>query len=176
MRKEFFVDELAGMFKVTPVTIRRDLTVLEEEGTVIRTHGGCVAGERALFESAYIEQIHLNYHLKQAIGELAAEQVKKGSTILISDGSTNFHLAVNLKEVSGLTVYTNSIEMINELSRNKGINLHVLGGKYKREVHCLGGAMMEQMLEGLKFDIVFLGTDGIDPEGRCLVADNRRRK
>ncbi|MFC1582472.1 DeoR/GlpR family DNA-binding transcription regulator [Planctomycetota bacterium] len=170
-QKELLVPELAQRFGVTASTIRRDLDVLESNGSILRTHGGCVSLEQAAFESEYHAKVSRNFKLKQAIGRAAAGIVFANNTILISDGSTNFHLAASLKNASGISVFTNSIEMINELSRNEQIGLHMLGGEYKRTVHCLGGAMTEQILETLMFDTVFLGTDGIDAKGNCLVSD-----
>ena len=37
------VTELAVRFRVSPVTIRKDLVVLEGERRVIRTHGGAIS-------------------------------------------------------------------------------------------------------------------------------------
>jgi DeoR family transcriptional regulator of aga operon len=47
--------------------------------------------------------------------------------------------------------------------------LYILGGEYNVEMQFMGGSMMEQTLEGLRFDRVFVGTDAIDAKGNCLV-------
>jgi DeoR/GlpR family transcriptional regulator of sugar metabolism len=73
----------------------------------------------------------------------------------------------NLKQAIG--VYTNSIAMIDELSRHSGVDIYLLGGKYSRRQHCLGGSITEQILRGPSFDIVFMGADSIDENGRVLV-------
>jgi DeoR/GlpR family transcriptional regulator of sugar metabolism len=80
-------------------------------------------------------------------------------------------LAANLWNVSKLSVYTNSLAVISELSRSPDIRLYILGGEYNRDMRFLGGSMMEQVLEGLHFDSVFLGTDAVDTKGNCLVND-----
>ena len=169
LQQELSVDTLSDMFGVTPLTIRRDLSMLQKQGAVVRTHGGCVSVQRAAFESAYIERVRNNFSLKQAIGIAAVKEVQSGETILISDGSTNYHLAANLNGFASLTVYTNSIAMVDELSRNAGIDIHILGGRYSRELHSIQGSLTEHILEMLTFDTVFIGTDGVDREGRCLV-------
>ena len=61
--------------------------------------------------------------------------------------------------------------MISELSHFPQIRLYILGGEYNPEMHFLGGSMMEQILEGLHFDTVFLGADAVDAKGECLVID-----
>ncbi len=168
--REWRVDELAGMYGVSPLTMRRDLEALAKQRVIIRTHGGCISADRAA-GSAYYRRISANFGLKSSIGRLAAGQVRPGQTILINDGSTCFHLASSLGGCEPLTVYTNSIAMIPELARHGGVRISVLGGGYERELFCLVGSMMERMLEMLEFDIVFLGTDGIDAGGRCLAGD-----
>jgi DeoR/GlpR family transcriptional regulator of sugar metabolism len=122
-------------------------------------------------ESAYQQRVAHNFELKQAIGRAAAAQVKAGDAILINDGSTAFQVAANLQEVDGMRVYTNSIPVIAELSRRPGIRLYILGGEYNPSMHFLGGSLMEQVLETLHFDAVFLGTDAIDANGECSVID-----
>jgi len=169
LQTELSVEELAKKFDISPLTIRRDLEQLENDRAILRTHGGCVL--RGTVESAYHRKVALNFELKQAIGAAAAKEVKSGDAILINDGSTPFHLAPHLGNIDKLHVYTNSIAVISELSRLSQIRLYILGGEYNPELRFLGGSMMEQMLEGLHFDVVFLGTDAIDANGNCLVAD-----
>lgn len=170
-QKEWKVEELAGTLATTPLTIRRDLTVLAEQGAVLRTHGGCLATGRAARETEYHARVAHNFELKQAIGAAAAKEITPGTTLLLNDGSTTFHLATRLGSCAPLTVYTNSIAMLAEVSRFPGIALYILGGRYNAEQHFLGGTLTERVLELLEFDTVFLGADAISPEGRCLTFD-----
>jgi DeoR/GlpR family transcriptional regulator of sugar metabolism len=167
VRTELTVEELAGAFHVSTLTIRRDLDQLEGTDAILRTHGGCVIqGEIA---SAYRKRIALNFELKRAIGRAAAAEVHPGQTILISDGSTTFHLATHLAECNPLAVYTNSIAIVKELSWLPHTRLYVLGGEYQPKMQFLGGSITERILEMLDFDAVFLGADAIDAHGQCLV-------
>ncbi len=168
--REWRVEELAAMYEVSPLTIRRDLAEMAKRKLILRTHGGCIVADQVA-DSPYYRHISVNFEYKSMIGRLAARQLRAGQSILINDGSTCFHLASHLGGCAPLTVYTNSIAMISELSRFPGIRISVLGGEYDRDLFYLVGSMMERILEMLEFDIVFLGTDGIDEEGRCLVGD-----
>ena len=169
LQSEVSVGELAKKFAVSPLTIRRDLDRLERDKAILRTHGGCVL--KTSVESAYHKKVALNFELKQAIGQVAAKEVKSGDVILINDGSTPFHLAPHLDRVGKLLVYTNSLAVISVLSRFPSVRLFILGGEYNPEMQFIGGSMMEQTLEGLQFDRVFLGTDAVDAKGNCLVSD-----
>ena len=169
LQSEISVPELAQRFAVSHLTIRRDLDRLESENAIFRTHGGCLL--RTSVESAYQKRVSLNFELKQAIGRAAAKEIKSGDVILINDGSTPFHLAAHLGSVSNLFIYTTSLAVISVLSRFPGIRLYVLGGEVNPKMQFIGGALTEQILEGLHFDRVFLGADAIDPKGHCLVSD-----
>jgi len=168
--REWQVNELAGIHAVSPLTIRRTLDELAKKNLILRTHGGCIVANQVA-DSPYYKKISENFDLKNRIGSLAAKQVCPDESILINDGSTCFHLASNLDVCAPLTVYTNSIAMIPELSRFSGIKTIVLGGEYNRDLFCLVGGMIERMLEMLHFDTVFLGTDGIDDNGRCMICE-----
>lgn len=56
----------------------------------------------------------------------AAEQVRSGETVLFDDSSTTFQLASNLESKAPLTVVTNSIAVIAEISRFRGVQLKIL--------------------------------------------------
>ena len=169
MQTELRVDDLASMLRVSALTIRRDLERLAVDGRVIRTHGGCIAAGRAALETAYHSKVAQNFPLKQAVGKAAAEEVQRGSVVLINDGSTTYHVAAHLEERAPLTVYTNSIAMITDLGRTPGITLYILGGRYNGELYSLQGSLTEQLLEGQQFDLCFIGADSITPEGQCMV-------
>jgi len=171
LQRELKVEELARMLTVSPLSIRRDLSKLHEERAIIRTHGGCMVAGRAALETEYHLKVGHHFDLKHSIGRLAADQVVAGSTLLINDGSTTFHLTTHLAHKAPLTVYTNSLAMIAELGRVRDIELYILGGKYISDLYSLRGSLTEHVLELLSIDVVFLGADAIDEEGRCLASN-----
>jgi DeoR family transcriptional regulator of aga operon len=169
LQSELSVEELVEKFGVSALTIRRDLDQLERDGAILRTHGGCVL--RNAVESSYHQRVGFNFALKQEIGRAAAKEVESGDVILLDYGSTAFHLAPHLSGVGKLSVYTNSLPVISVLSRFHNVRLYILGGEYNVEMQFMGGSLMEQTLEGLRFDRVFVGTDAIDAKGNCLVVN-----
>lgn len=176
MQKEIRVESLAEMLDVSPLTIRRDLEELSKKKTIIRTHGGCIAVGRAALETEYHNKAALNFDLKKAIGRKASQLVKENQSVLLNDGSTTFHLASHLDKIQGLSVYTNSIALISVLNNIADAELYILGGKYNNQSYSLRGSLMERLLEILHFDLVFLGADAIDTEGRCMVATNEEAR
>ena len=167
VEREWRVDELARALKVSPLTIRRDLDVLERAGAIVRTLGGCLGLGRNQ-NAVYQKRVATQFELKQAIGRAAAREVHSGDTLLINDGSTTFHLASCLGGCGPITVYTNSVAMIGEFSRFENVRLFLLGGEYHRDLFYLGGGLMAGVLETVRADTVFLGADGVDARGHCL--------
>ena len=166
LQSELTVEELVRTFKVSGLTIRRDLERLEADKVILRTHGGCIL--RTSVQSAYHMRVVENLELKQALGRVAATEVEDGDVILIADGSTTFHMAPHLGGVRKLSVFTNSLGIIPALSRFPNIDVYVLGGQYDKEMRFVAGSMMERILEDLNFDKVFMGTDAVDAKGNCL--------
>lgn len=171
VQREWRVEEISRVLKVSPLTVRRDFDRLAKEGVILRTHGGCLYTGRMGLDSIYHRRAAANLELKQAIGLAAAREVRSGDVLLINDGSTTFHLAASLGAHGPLVVYTNSIAMIGELRRFPKVRLYILGGEYHPALAYLGGSVMERVLETIQADTVFLGLDALDAAGRCLVAD-----
>ncbi len=168
--QEWGVAELAQAMQVSPLTIRRDLDVLEKNGAIVRTIGGCLAVWR-LHHADYQRRVAHNFELKQAIGRAAAREVRPGDVLLINDGSTAYHLASCLGARGPLSVYTNSVAMIGELRRFDNVRLYILGGAYNVRLSFMSGALLQKALENLAADAAFVGADAIDDRGRCLTLD-----
>ncbi|MCS6772261.1 MAG: DeoR/GlpR family DNA-binding transcription regulator [Kiritimatiellae bacterium] len=119
------VTELAEAFRVTEETIRRDLDKLEQEGRVVRSHGGAVLADvkdvpHGLRELANVPQ-------KEAIAREAARLVEPGDTILLDASSTAWFLARRLPNVP-LTVITHSLASALALSERDQIRVISPGG------------------------------------------------
>lgn len=169
LQKELKVEELAERFGVSPLTIRRDLDVLAEDKTIIRTHGGCLAVGRAALETEYHKKVAKNFDLKQAIARSAVDLIQEDAVILLNDGSTTFHVGMQVGNRGMCTIYTNSLAMVSEYSRFRAVRLFLLAGEYDENLYSIRGSLTEYVLESLHFDRIFLGTDAIDANGRCLV-------
>lgn len=155
------VDQLAERFGVTQVTVRKDLTVLEERGLLQRTHGGAVHAPRALYNPSFREKSHLHRHEKQAIARAAATVIEEGDTILLDAGSTILELARLLKRrFRSLYVLTNSLPVTLELAETR-FEVLLPGGNLRARSLALIGPVTEQILEVYHADKAFLGATGV---------------
>ena len=156
------VSDLAEILKVSSVTIRKDLTLLEEKKLLYRTHG------RAILINPYINDRHvsekekLNTEEKKAIGKMASTLIAPDDTIIIASGTTMFFLAHQIVPEDHLTVITSSITVTSILARYKNIDIIQLGGLVRNSSVSAVSEYAEKMLEDFSCSKLFIGVDGID--------------
>lgn len=155
------VNELATVIGVSPSTIRRDLTELDEQGLLRRVHGGASLPDEG--EVAHIAREAAHTEEKRRIGEAAAQLVGNHSTILITGGTTTEAMLAHLHGREGLTVITNGLNVAMELSRQPGITVVVLGGVLRHAELSLLGALAEDAIRDFQVETAFIGAYGIDP-------------
>jgi DeoR/GlpR family transcriptional regulator of sugar metabolism len=170
------VGHLARLFKVSEMTIHRDLAKLEQTNSVRKTYGGAVAAERMIFESDFAARRKANQKAKQAIAREAVKLIKPGDRVILDNGTTTLELAYLLKDFSNLTVITPSLAVASVLQFSKGVQTILLGGIIREGSHDLTGAVTEAALEMVAADIAFEGADGIGLNGELFNADMRMAK
>ena len=112
IHREVMVDELAQLFSTSEVTIRKDLTELENNGLLLRKFGGAVPLPQ---DASELSSEKLSAR-KIAIAEAALQLIKDHNRIIIDSGSTTAALIPLLKSKLGLVVMTNSLHVANTLS------------------------------------------------------------
>ena len=164
------VKDLARHFKISQITIRKDLEILDSQGAVQRTHGGALPVEAgALLDPTLREKEKLHRKEKLRIAEAAAKLVEEGQSVLLDSGTTTTAIARALKDMSRLTVITNAINIAAELA---GTHVEVIltGGMLRKNSFSLVGPLAEETLRRLSADLLFLAVDGFDVAGGRPVA------
>lgn len=156
------VQELCELFKVSESTVRRDLSVLENRKMLKRTHGGAIYTDSVSFEPSYIEKEDKHKEEKELIAKKAAEFIEDGDSLLIDSGTTTLYLAPELLKFKNLTVVTNSINLIKQLSTMQNINLMTTGGMLRTNTMALVGPIAEASLNQIRVDKAFIATNGLD--------------
>src|SRR6201987_4797054 len=154
------VENLAERFSVSQVTIRKDLTELEEQGLLQRTYGGAVFSHRSRFNISFMEKGNLQAAQKEAIARTAMEHIHEGDTIILDAGSTTLSLASALVgKFQSLYVITSSVPAALELAR-AGYELLLVGGQIRSYSLALIGGAAVRTLESYHADRAFLGSSG----------------
>lgn len=163
--QECSVADLAVTFKVSEMTVRRDLDALAAEGRVVRTHGGATAASGVVFEFRFLERAREHRAAKRQIAAKAASFVEDGMTVMLDSGTTTLALAEALRGKRDLTVVTTSLPIASALQYSDVIDVILLGGRLRRDAPDLSGALTLQGLKGLHADVAFVGVDSLDLEG-----------
>ncbi len=155
------INDLCKTFNTTPVTIRKDLDLLEKQGVLKRTHGGAILHKPLFRGLALNEKEKLNSDEKERIAEEAAELINEGDVIILDSGSTTTFLARKMKGMKGVTVITNAVNIALELA-DSDLEVILTGGALQKNSSTLVGPLADEMLKKISADKLFHGVDGID--------------
>jgi DeoR family transcriptional regulator, fructose operon transcriptional repressor len=157
------VGDLAEMFDVSGETVRRDLSVLEDQGYLTRTYGGAVA-DGVHLETSYQRRVREHEVEKQRMASMAAELVQEGSTIVIDSGTTMGQLARRLTTKRDLVVITNGLHHVDVLLSNPTLTLVVTGGTVRRATLGASGELAVATLQSLHADHTFIAAQGFSAD------------
>ena len=87
--------------------------------------------------------------------------MRDGETILLDAGTTTGRVAAHLVDRSNITVVTNGLTALSELSHAYGVQVVVLGGRLRQLSQGLIGPLTDSSLASITFDRAFLGADGL---------------
>lgn len=161
-KKKITVLELAELLNVSDVTVRKDLSVLEEKGLLKREHGFA-----ALPESDDVStRLLFNYETKRRIAHRAMTTIRDGETVMIESGSCCALLAeeivTNRRDV---TIITNSVYIATFTKDKIGARIILLGGEFQRESQVMIGPLVKSSAANFFVEKFFMGTDGFNERG-----------
>ena len=159
------VSDLTTELGVSDMTIRRDLDALTQQGLLTKVHGGATLTSEmpaTTLEPGFLAKSSEQTVEKQAIAAAAAALVRPGTAIGLTAGTTTWHLAAGLLDVSDLVVVTNSIRICETLLAHERGDLTVmLVGGIRTPSDALVGPLALQALASLHLDQVFMGVHGM---------------
>lgn len=163
------VNDLGELLSVSPITIRRDLSKLEQEGIVVRTHGGAVVANKTPVAPA-LQRADINSEGKSKIADAASKLIHNGNSIILDAGSTVGAFARRLVNFEDITVITPSLYSALELS-GAALTILMPGGILLPEELMLIGPECEAYFKNVKADFAFIGTTGVRPgKGLTIVS------
>jgi DeoR/GlpR family transcriptional regulator of sugar metabolism len=153
--EQISVNEMAKLLKVSSVTIRKDLNLLESEGLLKRIHGGAVMKDADDIDN----RLGINYENKLRIAKKVASLVNDGETVLIESGSVNALLARELVK-KDVTIITTNIYIARQFRKEELARIIVLGGLYQHVSESLVGKITKACIDQVNYDKAFIGIDG----------------
>ncbi|MCY3866423.1 MAG: DeoR/GlpR family DNA-binding transcription regulator [Chloroflexi bacterium] len=112
--------QMGKRFHVSTMTVRRDLKILEEAGSVTMSHGGAIFNGDSfqLNETHQLERAIIRAAEKRAIGRYAAANLVDDDDVMFLDSGTTVRAIVPfLRGKRNLTIASNSMRTIDALFR-----------------------------------------------------------
>lgn len=156
--KELSVKELSNEFKVSELTIRRDLDELEAIGKLQRYHGGArLTDNKSLSKNIIIED------KKERIAKKCAEFISEDDDIFINSSSTAL-LTLKYIKNKRINVITNNTKAL-DLDIDGKISIILTGGKSNFPKTALTGTFAMNNLQLVASDITIIGISGVTQNG-----------
>ncbi len=155
--------DLCAALGVTAATVRRDLAALEQDGVLVRSHGGAVSRMSSTnFQPSYETLSHSHGSEKHAIARAAEGLVLDGETVFLEGSTTVYELARGLNQRNRLTVVTNSPTIVCQLQRSSGVTVLCTGGDLQKDTFYFSGEWAQRALSEIRLDKAILGVSAID--------------
>lgn len=152
---------LAHELGVSDETIRRELRLLEKQGSLVREHGGARL-TAPVFEGPLEQRMDENAAAKQRIAVAAAKFVHDGMIVFIDAGTTSCFIARQLAERRSLTIITNSLQVATELGGINGNRLFLAGGQMDYDYHAFSDHAAQHYVAGFTPHLSILSVGAID--------------
>ncbi len=159
------VDYLSQKMNISSSSIRRDLKHLEERGLVTRSYGGVKLADAQGKRIPFSLRSHENSPQKKQIAKAAAALINVGDTVFLDGSSSAYFVAELLPTVGGVTVVTNSTDIMTCLSRYD-IKVYSTGGNLSPENRgVLVGGYAQDFLRRLKADVAIFSVQSVNADG-----------
>lgn len=160
------IQTISRQFRISPATARRDLDELVSQKLLTRTHGGALSDFNRQFASAD-ERRKVDAAAKRVIGAAGATMIHPGMTIYIDAGTTPFAVAEALavRRTPGICVVTASLAVARLLGEIPEFEVHLTAGLYLGRQEMLAGPQVAQSLSAWRFELAFVGCEGLDADG-----------
>ena len=165
-KEEVQVTELSRMTGISEVTIRKDLTILQNRHLLLRTRGGAMRKpiENQNEDTTIARKRMFNFKEKERIGEAAIQYIKDGDFIMLDSGTTTMEIAKHLQKFEHLRILTNAMNIATELLNYKRFDVVILGGNVRVNSHSVVGPLSLSVLRNFTGYKLFLGVDSFSIE------------
>jgi DeoR family transcriptional regulator, aga operon transcriptional repressor len=154
------IAELARELNVSEMTIRRDISRLEQDGFLRHTYGGATAHITKSIELAFNARALEHTAEKRLIGMRAAEALAGSSVLFVGAGTTAEQFSLFLSASSDLQVITASLPVASLLG-SRPVDVVALGGAVREEELACVGPIATTSMARYRTDVAVIGAAGV---------------
>ena len=160
------VEDVVCSLYISPSTVRRKLSKLQDKGLIIRTRGGAKINDANNFSPSFSFRTHQNSLEKKKIAILATGLIKNGDVIFLDGSTSAFFIAEYLSGFKDIKVITNGIDTLSLLAKH-GIVAYSTGGVIsKNNNSVLVGEHAISMVEKYHADVTFFSSASVTKDGK----------
>lgn len=161
-------------FGISPMTARRDLAILADNGYARRTHGGAVLPELAGHEDSFQSRLEQGVEVKHKLARAVIEAMNPHETVFVDSSSTAYYFVrALLEDGMPVTVLTNSLPVMTIIGSADVPNVEMigLGGTFRKLTRSYVGAETIQTVQRFFADRVVFSVKGIESDGSLTDPD-----
>ncbi len=159
------VDSLSRHFKVSKITIYRDIKKLDKENKLKKIHGGAKGNDKLNLEPEFYSRKDKNISQKINAVKNAVSLITDNDNIILDSSSTSLYLARELIELDkSLTIITNNIDIAFETVGRNNLQTILIGGVTREITRSTVGPLTLQFLSKINADKFFFSCMGFSKE------------
>lgn len=159
------MEQLKNEFKVSDITLRRDLQYWEDRGAILRYHGGAKLIQHMVNHN---NTNFTNDRYKHAIAKYAAQFVEENDTIFINTSSTALLVIPYIKD-KHCTIITNNAKAL-LFKHDRKVTIVLTGGELRFPKEAMVGDFALNNLNKVIANKCFLGCSGINADDGITTA------
>ena len=156
------MEELSKVFEVSVVTVRRDVSELQQAGAIEKVYGGVRKKDRGNLIN-FEDRETTNSEAKMLIGREAAKLLADQDIVFVDSGTTT-SCAIDYLGDKRITVLTASLEVIEKAVKNDNIKLISLTGMYNRATNSFAGITTSEALGKFNITKALMAASGVTIE------------
>lgn len=168
------VADIEARFGISSMTARRDLTELERQGTLRRTHGGAVLPSISGHEDSFGQRVERDTDAKVALAAVAVQRVTAGESVFLDSSSSTFFVARRILDAGvAVTLLTNSLPIMDLVASQARPNVELIGigGALRGLTQSFVGPQAVRAVGAHFADRLFMSCKGVTSDGMLTDAD-----
>ena len=158
---------------VSEVTLRKDLMELEQQGRLVRTHGGAVCNQTSQNSPAASPIPAVQLEKVAIVAKRCVELIPENKWIYISSGVTSNEMCKFMQNCRNMNIVTSGLSTAIKLAGNKELNVFVPGGNVSitNRADYVSGDHFIKTLGTLAIDVAIVSFLGVDIENGFSVGN-----
>lgn len=158
------IKELATMFEVSEMTIRRDLAYLEKEGVLsqIEYLPKSVPYSRSTpSEYIFSNEAVKNLEKKERIAKFAESMIEPEDVVILDNGSTTCLIPKYIPDSKEMTIVCYNYQILSQIYNRKNISIIFTGGHYHPDDMLFEAPETILLLQRIRANKLFVSASGI---------------